>query len=229
LIVRGFGPTAVRCGAEQGFLRSTVMGNNRNVVWIAPLAGLLLGVLDFVWIKYVPFPFGDLGNSMAVWAVAAFLLTWRSRWSLPVGVAGAVVSLVVAVPSYYLAAALIQHDAWSNLFNGVSFVWMGLGVVAGIVFGAAGVIARKPGHLRTVASAMPGAVLFAEAVINGRRIGDPSYETASQLEVMAVLIGLGLAITLWVGRSWPQRALALLFALPLTAVGWALLTVTGFR
>src|ERR1700745_3326118 len=44
---------------------------------ITPLAGLLLGFGDFLWIKYVPFPVGGLGNSPAVWAVAAFLLTWR--------------------------------------------------------------------------------------------------------------------------------------------------------
>lgn len=199
------------------------------MVVVAPLAGLLLGVLDFVWIKYVPSPFGGLGNSMAVWAVAAFLLTWSFRWSLPVGAAGAIVCLVVAVPSYYLAAALIQNDNWSNLFNTTSILWMGLGVVAGAVFGAAGVIARGSGRLQAVALGMPAAVLFAEAVINARRIGDPSYDTTDQLEAVAVLVALGVLITLWVGGSWRRRALGLVFALPLTAIGYVLLSVTGFR
>ena len=80
---------------------------------VAPIAGLLLGFLDFAWIKYVPYPLGGLGNSTAVWAVAAFLLTRRSRWSLPASVLGAVVMLVVAVPAYYLAAALLQNDELS--------------------------------------------------------------------------------------------------------------------
>ncbi|WP_250031479.1 DUF6518 family protein [Paractinoplanes maris] len=205
------------------------MVSNRIVVVVAPVAGVLLGVLDFVWIKYVPSPFGGLGNSLAVWAVAAFLLTRGFRWSLPVGILGAIVCLVVAVPSYYLAATLIQNDDWSNLYNANSFLWMGFGVVAGVVFGGTGVLARTPGRLRPVALAMPAAVLFAEAVIAARRIGDPSYDTTGQVGSVAVLVGLGVMITLLVGRSWAQRGLALLIALPLTAIGYVLLSVTGFR
>ena len=198
----------------------------RNVVVVAPVAGVLLGLLDFVWIKYVPWPFGALGNSMAVWATAAFLLTFGSRWSLRAGVTGAVVCLVLAVPSYYLAAMVIQNDDLANLYNRNAILWMALGVVAGAVFGAAGVLARTPGRLATVASAMPGAVLFAEAVIQARRIGDPSYETPGQLAFVAVLVALGVTATLSVARN---RVTALLVALPLTAVGYALLSVTGFR
>ncbi|WP_249999716.1 DUF6518 family protein [Actinoplanes sp. M2I2] len=205
------------------------MGNNRNVVGVALVAGVLLGVLDFVWIKYVPSPFGSLGNSLAVWAVVAFLLTLRFRWSLPVSIAGAVLALVVAVPSYYLAAVLIQNDSVSTLYNTTAIAWMGLGVVAGVVFGTAGAMARTPGRLQTAAMAVPGAVLFAEALIQARRIGDPSYSTGELVGFAAVLAALGLAITLLVGRSWPQRGLALLIALPLTAIGYALLSVTGFR
>ncbi len=205
------------------------MAINRNVVVVAPVAGVLLGVLDFVWIKYVPFPLGDLGNSIAVWAVAAFLVTWWARWSLPVGVLGAIVCLVVAVPSYYVAATLIQNDDLSNAYNSTALLWMGLAVVAGAVFGAAGVIARTPGRLQTAALAMPAAVLFAEAVIQGRRVGDSSYDRGDQLTSVGVLVGLGVLITLLVGRSWAQRGLALLIALPLTAVGYVLLSLTGFR
>lgn len=66
------------------------------------LGGVALGALDLLWIRYVPV-LGFLGSSMAVWAVAAFLLTWRvPRWRLPSGVAAAVVFLVVAVPSVTL-------------------------------------------------------------------------------------------------------------------------------
>ncbi|MCY1142612.1 DUF6518 family protein [Actinoplanes sp. Pm04-4] len=205
------------------------MAGNRNVVWVAPLAGLLLGVLDFVWIKYVPSPFGELGNSMAVWAVVAFLLTWRFWWSLPVSLAAAVVCLVVAGPSYYLAAALIQNDDWSNLYNTNAFVWMGFGVIAGLVFGAAGVFARTPGRWQAVAVAVPVAVLFAEAVINARRVGDPSYDGSDQIGVMAVLVFLGVVLIPLAGRSWRRQGLVLLYALPLTVIGYVLLSVTGFR
>jgi hypothetical protein len=47
-----------------------------QVVVVAPVAGFLLGFLDFVWIKYVPSVVAGLGNSVAIWAVAAFLLTY---------------------------------------------------------------------------------------------------------------------------------------------------------
>ena len=205
------------------------MAINRNVAVVAPVAGVLLGSLDFVWIKFVPAPFGGLGNSLAVWAVAAFLLTFRSRWTLPIGLLGAIVCLVVAVPSYYLAATLIQNDDLSNAYDGNALLWMALGVVAGSVFGAAGSLARSPGRLQAAALAMPGAVLFAEAVIQALRIGDPSYGGAGQISYTVVLVALGVAITLLVARSWPRRVLALLIALPLTAVGYALLSVVGFR
>jgi hypothetical protein len=205
------------------------MAINRNVAVVAPVAGVLLGALDFVWIKYVPSPFGGLGNSIAVWAVAAFLLTFLSRWTLPAGILGAIVCLVLAVPSYYLAATLIQSDALANTYNPTALLWMGLGVVAGTVFGAAGVLARTGGRIRTAAVAMPGAVLFAEATMQLRRLGDPNYETADTAGYTAVLIASGVALTVLVSRSWPQRGLALLLALPLTAGGYVLLSLTGFR
>jgi hypothetical protein len=201
----------------------------RNVALMAPIAGVLLGVLDFVWIKYVPFPFGGLGNSIAVWAVAAFLLTFRNRWTLPAGILGAIVCLVVAVPSYYLAASLIQNDDPANMYNANALLWMGLGVVAGAVFGAAGVLARTSGVVRPAAVAMPGAVLFAEAAIGAGRVGDPNYETARLAAYAAVLVAAGVVLTLLVGRSWRERGLALSLAVPLTAVGYGLLWLAGFR
>jgi uncharacterized protein DUF6518 len=175
---------------------------SRNVVVVAPVGGVLFGVLDFVWIKYVPAPVGGLGNSPAVWAVAAFLLTFAMGWGVLRGVAGAVVFLGLAVPGYYLAAALIQHDDWANLSNANAILWVALGVVAGIVFGAGGVVARAPGALRVWAAALPGAVVLAEAVIQVRRVGDPSYGVAGPLSAAGVLIGLGLLTYVVVGGIW---------------------------
>lgn len=201
---------------------------SRSAALVAPVGGLLFGVLDFVWIKYVPAPFGGLGNSMAVWAVAAFLLTFGMRWGVPRGIAGAVVFLGIAVPGYYLAAALIQHDDWANMYDTNAILWVALGVVAGVVFGAGGVVARTPGPLRAAATALPGAVLFAEAVIQVRRAGDPSYGVADPAAAAAVLIGLGLLITVMVGGTWRRRATATACAVPMTAVGFALLSVAHF-
>ncbi|WP_433385260.1 DUF6518 family protein [Actinoplanes sp. CA-142083] len=189
------------------------------MIVVAPLAGLLLGFLDFVWIKYVPFPLGGLGNSMAVWAVAAFLVTRRSRWNLPASVIGAVMMLVVAVPAYYLAAALIQNDELSQAYASYALIWMALGVVAGGIFGAGGYLARVPGRLQRVAVALPGSVLFAEAAIELLRAGDPSYGVAEPLMLAAILIALGVVVS--------RRAL--LFTIPLAVLGFVVFSLTGFR
>jgi hypothetical protein len=167
---------------------------------ITPLAGLLLGVLDFIWIKYVPFPFGGLGNSPAVWAVAAFLLTWRARWALWPSAAAGAAMLVIAVPAYYVAAFLIQHDDLANAYNSTALAWMAMGVVAGAVFGAGGWLARTPGRSRGVAAFLPGAVLMAEAALEATRIGQPSYGVAGPTEYGLLLVVLGLLITILVRR-----------------------------
>lgn len=196
---------------------------------IAPVAGLLLGFLDFVWIKYVPFPFGGLGNSIAVWAVAAFLLTFYTRWSLPGAVIRAVVLLVVAVPSYYAAAALIQNDDWSNLYSTFALLWMGLGVIAGAVFGAGGVIARTPSRWRVPALALPAAVLLAEVLLQVIPFGGSGERLSARLAYAGVLVALALGVTLTVARRWRERGRALAYAMPLTAAGYLLLLVSGFR
>jgi hypothetical protein len=192
---------------------------------IAPAAGFLLGFLDFVWIKYVPFPFGGLGNSIAVWAVAAFLLTFYGRWSMPRSVIAAIVLLVVAVPSYYVAAALIQNDDWSNLYAPVAVLWIGLAVVAGAVFGAGGVIARTSSRWRAPALALPAAVLLAEAVLQLANRGGSD----ERLGYVGVLVALALVVTLVVARTWRERGPALAYAMPLTGLGYLLLLASGFR
>jgi uncharacterized protein DUF6518 len=188
------------------------------VAVVALVAGVLLGVLDFGWIMFVPAPFGGLGNSIAVWAVAAFLLTYYRRWTMGPAVAGAVIMLVVAVPSYYVAAALIQDDDWSNVWATTSVLWMWLGVVAGVVFGAGGVLARTPGRLRVPALGLPAAVLLAEVVL---RPDGVAYTL--------VLIALAVLITVLVGRTGRDRVLALAWSVPLGALGYLLMVTTAFR
>ena len=99
----------------------------------AVVGGLLLGFLDFVWIKLVPFPLGDLGNSSAVWAVAAVAFGYWVRRDRVRAASGAAVLLVVAVPSYHFAAALIQGDDFANMWGVMSLVWMLFGILAGVV------------------------------------------------------------------------------------------------
>ena len=201
----------------------------RHPILVAPVGGLLLGALDFLWIKYVPAPLGGLGNSPAIWAVAAFLLPFLMGWALRAGVAGAVVLLVVAVPGYYLTATVVQHDDLATVAAPYSALWMGLGVVAGVVFGTAGVLARRPGRLAAGASAVPSAVLLAEAALQAGRLGDPSYRDSETLSYGGLLVLLAVAVAVLVARTWPGRARALVLAAPLAAAGFGLMLAAGFR
>ena len=200
---------------------------NRSAAVAAPVGGFLLGFLDFVWIKFVPHPLGELGNSLAVWAVAAFFFTYAARWSWVRGIAAAIVLLVVAVPSYYLAAALIQHDSFASMYGSTTYLWMLFGVIAGLVFGGAGVAARTPGRWQTPALAVPAAVMFAEAAILARRIGTASYGT-EPLWPSLIEVALGALIIVLLSSRWRRRLSVLLLAAPLTAAGVILLSVARF-
>ncbi len=188
----------------------------------ALVGGVLLGVLDFVWIRFVPYPFADLGNSSAVWAVAAFAFGYlvRSGW-VPAGL-GAAALLVIAVPSYYVAAVAIQHDDWASIWAPSSWVWMCFGVLAGLVFGVGGVWARGTGWRQAVGVALPAAVLFAEAIRLVRRPGTGSVWPA----VIEAVLGVVLVALL--GRGSRVRLTALALTVPLALLGWVGFAVASF-
>jgi hypothetical protein len=201
--------------------------SDRRLITTAAVAGLALGFLDFVWIKFVPFPLGDLGNSSAVWAVAAFLFGLLSRSTPARAALGAAVLLVVAVPSYYVAAALIQHDGLAAIWAPSSLLWMFFGVLAGAVFGTGGAWARRPGWHRTVGAALPAAVLLAEAALQARRIGDPNYgdDPAWLAAIRVVLAVLLIGLTV---RPTRQRLVVLAASVPFAVAGFAAFALAGF-
>ncbi|WLS43822.1 DUF6518 family protein [Micromonospora profundi] len=189
---------------------------DRTVALASVVGGLLLGFLDFCWIKWLPFPIAELGNSTATWAVAAFLFGYwvRSGWLR--AALGATVLLVVAVPSYYLAAALLQGDELAVLWAPTSLVWMFFGVLAGVVFGTAGTWARGTGWRQIVGVALPAAVFFEEAARFAGKATDPGYSSGAWWNV-AIDLALGVLIVVLTGRSHRQRALAVAVAIPLAA------------
>ena len=189
--------------------------SRRAVALVVPVAGFLLGFLDFVWIKWVPFPFAELGNSTATWAVAAFALGWWIRSGAVRAAVAASVLLIVAVPSYYLAATLLQGDDLAVIWALTSFVWMAFGVVAGVVFGVAGIWARTDGWRRVVGTALPVAVFVEEALRFALKSG--SYPGAWWN--VAIDLGLAVLLVVLIGRSARVRLLAAAVALPLAAVG----------
>lgn len=193
----------------------------------AVVCGALLGLVDFVWIKFVPAPLGELGNSSAVWAVAAFTFGYRVRTG-PLRVAlGAAALLVLAVPGYYAAATLIQHDDVSAVWAVPSMLWMFFGVLAGVVFGTAGGWARAEGWRRVVGAAAPGAVLFAEAALLAGRVGRPNYGNGP-LWPAIVDVALGVLVIALVARTPGRWALAAAVAVPLALVGFGGFLLAGF-
>lgn len=180
--------------------------------------GLALGVVDLLLQKSLPYPWANLANSSAVWAVLAFVLGYwvRAPWWRS-AVAG-VVLLVSAVPSYYVAATLIQNDDIATLWAPVSVLWMSFGALAGAVFGTAGAWARSSGRRKPVGVALPGAVLFAEAAL----LVDDRRSTA------VIELALGVLVILVVGRTARQRLTALAVALPFALIGYAGFRLGGF-
>ncbi|HEV7962516.1 MAG TPA: DUF6518 family protein [Actinoplanes sp.] len=197
--------------------------DHRRVALVTVVAGVLLGAVDLLLQRVLPYPWANLANSSAVWALAAFGLGWwvRSPW-WRAAVAGAVL-LVLAVPSYYLTATLVQHDDLSNAWAPSSLLWMCFGVPAGVVFGVAGAWARTDRWRRIVGTALPGAVLFAEAAIGLDRTGDGDKVTTAVIE-----LALGVLLILVVGRTARQRLTGLAAAVPLALVGFAGFLAAGF-
>ncbi|AXH92382.1 hypothetical protein DVH21_22015 [Micromonospora aurantiaca] len=189
--------------------------SRRAVALVVPVAGFLLGFLDFVWIKWVPFPFAELGNSTATWAVAAFALGWWIRSGAVRAAVAASVLLIVAVPSYYLAATLLQGDDLAVIWSPTSIVWMAFGVVAGVVFGVGGIWARTDGWRRIVGTALPVAVFVEEALRFALKSG--SYPGAWWN--VAIDLALAALLVVLIGRSARVRLLAAAVALPVAALG----------
>jgi hypothetical protein len=188
------------------------------VAVVSILAGVLLGVVDLLAQKSLPYPWANLANSSAVWAALAFALGYWVRGPWWRSALAGVVLLVLAVPSYYVFATLVQNDDLANAWSATSLLWMFFGVVAGALFGTAGSWARAAGWRQLLGVAMPGAVLFAEAIL----LFSDRRATA------AIEIVLGVAVILVVGRGIRQRLLALALAVPLGVLGFGAFLVGGF-
>ncbi|SIM66102.1 DUF6518 family protein [Micromonospora cremea] len=198
---------------------------DRTVALASVVGGFLLGFLDFCSIKWLPFPIAELGNSIATWAVAAFFFGYWVRSGRLRSALGAAVLLVVAVPSYYLAA-LLQGDDLAVLWAPSSLVWMLFGVLAGVVFGTGGTWARGAGWRQVVGIAMPAAVFFEEAARFAGKATDPDYPAGAWWNV-AIDLALGLLIVALTGGSLRRRALAVAVAVPLAAAILVSFAVAG--
>lgn len=98
----------------------------------------------------------------------------------------------------------------------------GVAVVAGCVFGFAGHLRAAYGTwTAAVGAALPAAVLLAEAAVLAGRGGDDGVETG------VIEIVLALVVALLAGCGPRGKLSAIVFAVPLAALGWAAFTAVG--
>ena len=188
---------------------------------VALVAGIALGAVDFLGQRTLPYPWANLANSSAVWAVAAWTLGAWLRTTVRASVLAAAGMLVVAVESYYVTAALTQGDSWANLSGPTTVAWLVFGAVAGVVFGVAGSWWRDgQAWQQVVGAAVPVSVLLAEAALHIR--GTAMATAFIELALAGVLLAL------IAPRPRPAAQIALA-CLPTTLVGFLALTAFGFH
>lgn len=185
---------------EQGSVAPAVTETVR-VLAVAVLAGLALGVGDLWAMTHLPYPWANLANSSAVWAVAAFVLGSALRTDPARAAVGGAVLLVVAVESYYGFATAFDLSGLSTMWSAHARMWLVFGVVAGVAFGVAG--AWTGGRVRwqrVVGVAAAAGVLLGEALHTQRRLDllDGTFRTelagtAVLLSVLALVVLLATA------------------------------------
>jgi len=202
------------------------------VALTAVACGILLGVVDLLLQRSLPYPWANLANSSAIWALGAFGIGWWLRADWWRSALAGIVLLVVAVEAYYLAAVVLMNDDAQILTSLTAMIWLLLGVLAGALFGAAGALSRdaRP-WLRVVAVAMPGAVLLAEAAmlfnLSDNPGGGRQYRTDS-LQTAAIEATLAVTLLLLITPTHRVRLQALATATALAAIGFAGFTIAGF-
>jgi hypothetical protein len=208
--------------------------DRRGGLWVIAAAsavgGLILGSLDLLAQGTLPYPWANLANSTAVWALGAFGIGgWAGCGRWRPAAAGALL-LLVAVEAYYLTAIVLLDNNLSNLWAPTTLAWLLFGALAGVVFGTAGGWWRGANRwLHAIGVALPAAVLLAEAGVLVYRSGsgDAAYRVDS-LQTAAIEAALGALIPLVVGRTLRQRLHALAVGVSLGLLGFGSFILTGF-
>ena len=196
---------------------------------VAVVAGAALGVVDLLLQIGLPYPWADLANSSALWAVAAFGYgVWVRTPGARAAVGGAVL-LVTAVVVYYLAAVPVLGDEVSTVWAPASLTWAVFGVLAGALFGFAGTWRGGAGWRSPVSAALAGAVCFAEfALVLGRADDAAGGLRTEWIETAVITAAIGVVALLASARTAPVIGRALLLSVPLAALGYAGFAAAGF-
>jgi hypothetical protein len=193
----------------------------------ALVAGVALGATDLLLQRVLPYPWANLANSLAVWAVAAWLFGALVVGEAVRGAAAGVVLLVVAVEAYYLAAAVFQHDDLGLLTAPTTVLWCVFGVIAGVIFGAGGgAVGDARRGAAVLGAALPAAVLLGEAGVMVHRVAG-ERPAAGTLAVAAVEAGFGLLATLAARRRCGAVGVTLVVAMLLAVSAFGAFAVLG--
>jgi hypothetical protein len=202
-------------------------------VLVPVVVGLALGPVDLLLQHVLPYPFADLANSPAMWALVAFAVGWsdriRGRWW---PAAAGTLTLLLAVEGYYATAVLALGDSTSTLTNGAAVAWLGAAVVAGVAFGTAGSWARSAHPWRgPMGTAAAVGVLLAEAWLDLARLagaGNDAARSQDLVQTALVLLVLATVAAVLAGRSARQRVVGSVLALPLALLGALAFSTVGF-
>lgn len=173
-----------------------------RILVIATLAGLALGIGDLYAITHLPYPWANLANSSAVWAIGAFVLGAALRTDPPRAAVAGVVMLLVAVEAYYGFATAFGLSGLATMWSEHARMWLVFGVVAGVVFGVAGAWTSGTVWWQRVLGAATGAgVLIGEALHTQERLAWATGNWHTELQQTAVLMAaLGVVVLIVTAR-----------------------------
>ena len=200
----------------------------RGLLIVACVAGAGLGVLDLALQLTLPYPWANLANSSAVWALAAFALAFGTRTSPPRAALAGVTMLVVAVEAYYVAAIAIDRASLASLVATSTLMWLLFAVLAGTVFGVAGAWAHDEARPWRAATglAAAAAVLFCEAIV--RLLPGSGTVAMGDLGTTLLTVTLGVGVLLTAVPRPAHLARTLLVLPGLVVLGTVAFAVAGW-
>lgn len=173
------------------------------------LAGVGGGVLT-EWLQGVlAGPWAAWANSVATWCLVAFAVGALSARARAAVLAGIAVELLL-VGSYYVAQLAQELPVVPVTVAG----WLLAGVVGGTVFGTAG---------RWWRAGQPPWALAGAALTSGVVVAEGLYRAVRfpwQGSAGVLMVAVGVALALLLGRSWRQRAVVLGALALVVPLGW---------
>jgi hypothetical protein len=173
-------------------------------------AGLGLGVLTLAGQGFLDGNWNRLANSGAIWLLVAWLVGSRmptARWATAAGF----VVLASALAGYYVAARLSGAGVSASSVA----IWLGTALIGGPVYGLAGRWWRVEADTRRIiAIGLAGGIFAAEGI--STLIRTPELAVVGWVELVA-----GVLLSLALGRTWRERAAALVVVLGVIVLGGA--------